>query len=251
MEFFILQPNSLKMKPLSVDVCLSPELLHLYALESTVVVVADILRATSCMVTALASGVQAIIPIREVEDCKKMKNLGYLIAAERDGKKIEGFDLGNSPFSYMDTRLKGKTIALTTTNGTQAIKLSENAAEILVGAFLNLKSIVEYLQARKMNVLVVCAGWKGKVNMEDTLFAGALVEQLNDNFLIANDSALMAKVLYQDSKNNLLEVLMQCSHVQRLKNLGIEKDIEFCLQHNIYQVVAQMQKGQLVASELV
>lgn len=235
------------MKPNSIDVCLSPELLHLYSLEDTIVVVTDILRATSCMVTALASGVQAIVPIREVEDCKKMKNLGYMIAAERDGKKVEGFDLGNSPFSYMDENLKGKIIALTTTNGTQAIKLSENAKEILVGAFLNLESIASYLKKKNTNVLVVCAAWKGKVNMEDTLFAGALVEQLSDSFSVANDSALMAKILYQESKNHLLEVLMQCSHVQRLKNLGIEKDIEFCLQHNIYEVLPKMQNGRLVA----
>ena len=233
-----------------IDVCLSPELLHLYSLEDTIVVVTDILRATSCMVTALASGVKAIIPIREVGDCMKMKNLGHLIAAERDGKKIEGFDLGNSPFSYQEKHLQGKTIALTTTNGTQAIKLSERAEEILVGAFLNLETIAKYLNDKEKNVLVVCAGWKGKVNMEDTLFAGALVEQL-DNFAAANDSALMAKILYQESKNNLLGVLMQCSHVQRLKNLGIEKDIEFCLQHNIYKVLPKMQQGALIAAELL
>lgn len=238
-----------KIKPFSIDVCLSPELLHLYSLENTVVVVTDILRASSCMVTALASGVKSIIPIQEVEDCRKMKHLGYVIAAERDGKKVEGFDLDNSPFSYLNAHLKNKTIALTTTNGTQAIKRSEKAKEIVVGAFLNLNSVARYLQTQNMNVLVVCAGWKGKVNMEDTLFAGALIEQLTDTFSIANDSALMAKMLYQESKSRLLEVLMQCSHVQRLKNLGIEKDIEFCLRHNVYEVLPKMQAGELVASE--
>ncbi|MFN3316639.1 MAG: 2-phosphosulfolactate phosphatase [Raineya sp.] len=235
------------MKSKNIDVCLSPELLHLYQLEGTIVVVTDILRATSCMVTALACGVKAIVPVREVEECKKMKNLGYIIAAERDGKKVEGFDLGNSPFSYMHESLKNKTIALTTTNGTQAIKLSESAEEILVGAFLNLESMANYLKNQNNNVLVVCAGWKGKVNMEDTLFAGALVEQLAGSFSVTNDAALMAKILYQTNKSRLLEVLWQCSHVQRLKNLGIEKDIEFCLQHNIYEVLPKMQNGQLVA----
>lgn len=239
------------MKSASIDVCLSPELLHLYDLKGTIAVVTDILRATSCMVTALASGVKAIVPVREINDCLQMKEKGYIIAAERDGKKVEGFDLGNSPFSYMDTQLKNKTIALTTTNGTQAIKLSENAKEILVGAFLNLETIASYLKNKNTNVLVVCAAWKGKVNMEDTLFAGALVEQLYDTFSIANDSALMAKMLYQESKSNLLEVLMQCSHVQRLKNLGIEKDIEFCLKHNIYQVLPKIEQGQLVASDFL
>jgi len=231
----------------SIDVCLSPELLHLYSLENTIVVVADILRATSCMVTALASGVKSIVPVKEIEECRKMKNLGYLIAAERDGKKVEGFDLGNSPFSYMDSQLKGKTIALTTTNGTQAIKLSENAKEVLVGAFLNLETLCWYLETQTHDILLVCASWKGKVNLEDTLFAGAVVEKLEKKFTIANDSALIAKMLYQNTKNRLLEVLMQCSHVQRLKKLGIEKDIEFCLQHNLYQVLPMMQNGKLVA----
>jgi len=229
-----------------IDVCLSPELLHLYQLENTIVVVTDILRATSCMVTALAHEVRAIIPVREVEDCRKMRNVGYLIAAERDGKMVEGFDLGNSPFSYMSPNLKNKIIALTTTNGTQAIKLSEKADEILVGAFLNKQSVVNYLQKTQKDVLVVCSGWKGKVNLEDTLFAGAVVDGLSDNFEISNDSALMAKVLYNDSKPKMLETVLQCSHVQRLKKLGIEKDIAFCLTENEYNVLPKMQNGELV-----
>ncbi|GAB4127086.1 MAG: 2-phosphosulfolactate phosphatase family protein [Raineya sp.] len=239
------------MQTAKIDVCLSPELLHLYDLQGTIVVVTDILRATSCIVTAFAQGVKAIVPVREINECLQMKEQGYIVAAEREGKKVEGFDLGNSPFSYMDDSLKGKAIALTTTNGTQAIKLSENAKEILVGAFLNLETIANYLKNENTNVLVVCAGWKGKVNMEDTLFAGALVEQLSDNFSIANDAALMAKILYQKTKSTLLEVLLECSHVQRLKNLGIEKDIVFCLQHNIYQVVPKMQQGELVAHDFM
>jgi 2-phosphosulfolactate phosphatase len=233
----------------SIDVCLSPELLHLYSLENTIVVVADILRATSCMVTALAYGAKSIIPVKSIEECLAMKQQGYLIAAERDGKKVEGFDLGNSPFSYMDKQLQGKTIALTTTNGTQAIKLSENAQEVLVGAFLNLETLCRYLETQTHDILLVCAGWKGKVNLEDTLFAGAVVEKLEKKFTIANDSALMAKMLYQQSKNNLLATIEQCSHVQRLKKLGIEKDIEFCLQHNLYQILPKMQNGWLVASD--
>ncbi|MCU0437692.1 MAG: 2-phosphosulfolactate phosphatase [Raineya sp.] len=229
-----------------IDVCLSPELLHLYQLENTIVVVNDILRATSCMVTALSHGVASIVPIRELDDCLKMREKGYLIAAERDGKMVEGFDLGNSPFSYMEQAVRGKKIALTTTNGTQAIKLSEKADEILVGAFLNKQSIIDYLKTTQKDVLVVCSGWKGKVNLEDTLFAGAVVEGLSDTFEMSNDSALISKVLYRDSKPKMLETVLQCSHVQRLKRLGIEKDIEFCLTENLYNVLPKMQGEELV-----
>jgi 2-phosphosulfolactate phosphatase len=229
-----------------IDVCLSPELLHLYQLENTIVVVNDILRATSCMVTALAHGVASIVPIRELEDCLKMREKGYLIAAERDGKMVEGFDLGNSPFSYMEQAVKGKKIALTTTNGTQAIKLSEKADEILVGAFLNKQSVIDYLKTIQKDVLIVCSGWKGKVNLEDTLFAGAVVDGLSDSFEISNDSALISKVLYRDSKPKMFETVLQCSHVQRLKKLGIEKDIEFCLTENLYNVLPKMQGEELV-----
>ncbi|KOY87063.1 2-phosphosulfolactate phosphatase [bacterium 336/3] len=229
-----------------IDVCLSPELLHLYQLENTIVVVNDILRATSCMVTALVHGVASIVPIRELEDCLKMREKGYLIAAERDGKMVEGFDLGNSPFSYMEQAVKGKKIALTTTNGTQAIKLSEKADEILVGAFLNKQSVIDYLKETQKDVLIVCSGWKGKVNLEDTLFAGAVVDGLSDIFEISNDSALISKVLYRDSKPKMLETVLQCSHVQRLKKLGIEKDIEFCLTENLYNVLPKMQGEELV-----
>lgn len=229
-----------------IDVCLSPELLHLYQLENTIVVVNDILRATSCMVTALAHGVASIVPIRELEDCLKMREKGYLIAAERDGKMVEGFDLGNSPFSYMEQAVKEKKIALTTTNGTQAIKLSEKADEILVGAFLNKQSVIDYLKETQKDVLIVCSGWKGKVNLEDTLFAGAVVDGLSDSFEISNDSALISKVLYRDSKPKMLETVLQCSHVQRLKKLGIEKDIEFCLTENLYNVLPKMQGEELV-----
>jgi 2-phosphosulfolactate phosphatase len=229
-----------------IDVCLSPELLHLYELENTIVVVTDILRATSCMVTALSHGALSVTPTRELNECLKMREKGYLIAAERDGKMVEGFDLGNSPFSYMEQTVKGKKIALTTTNGTQAIKLSEKADEILVGAFLNKQSIVDYLKNTHKNVLLVCSGWKGKVNLEDTLFAGAVVEGLSDSFEISNDSALIARILYKDCKPKMLETVLQCSHVQRLKRLGIEKDIEFCLTENLYKVLPKMQGDELV-----
>lgn len=231
----------------TLEVCLSPNLLSLHILTHKTVVVVDILRATSCMVTAIACGVESILPLQDIETCRAMKSQGYYIAAERDGKQVEGFDLGNSPFSYMEKHLIGQKIAFTTTNGTQVIKLSENSEQIIVGAFLNLSAVASYLAEQKKNVLVACAGWKGHINVEDTLFAGALVDILtSQNFTISNDSALLAQSLYQKHKADLLAFVSLCSHVQRLKNLGIQKDIEFCLQKDVYEAVPILQNGNIV-----
>lgn len=229
----------------TIDVCLSPDLMHLYNVSDKTVVVVDILRATSCMTTAFAHGINAIKPFAKLDDCLAMKAHGYFTAGERDGKKVEGVDLGNSPFEYMDEKLKGQNIAFTTTNGTQAIAKSEGAKEIIIGSFLNLSTVANYLRSSENNVLVVCAGWKGKVNLEDTLFAGALVELLKDNIEPDCDAPLMAQHLYNQAKHDMVAFLQQSSHVKRLARLNIHKDIEFCLTADQYNVLPILQNGLL------
>src|SRR5688572_30244568 len=162
----------------TIDVCLSPDLMHLYDVRDKTVVVIDILRATSCMTTAFAHGINSITPFAQLEDCLAMKAKGYFTAGERDGKKVDGFDLGNSPFEYQSPHLKGQKIAFTTTNGTQAIVKSLGAREVIIGSFLNLSAVADHLKNSTENILVVCSGWKGRVNLEDTLFAGAVVDKL-------------------------------------------------------------------------
>ena len=231
----------------SIDVCLSPELIHLYDVqEKKVVVVVDILRATSCMTTALAHGVSSIRPVAELEESRALSEQGYLIAAERGGEKVKGFDLGNSPFEYMEDGLRGRKISVTTTNGTRAIGLSMGAERLLIGSFLNLKAVANLLNKQENDVLIVCAGWKGHVNLEDTLFAGALAEQLTAKFTCICDSTLAAIALYHHAQSNMLAFLQNSSHVQRLKGLGIEKDVAFCLQQDIYDVVPILKDNELV-----
>lgn len=221
----------------TIDVCLSPDLMHLYPVQNETVVVVDILRATSCMTTAFAHDIHSITPFAKLPECLALKSDGYLTAGERDGKKVDGFDLGNSPFEYMDPILKGKKIAFTTTNGTQAIAKSIGAKTIAIGSFLNLAAVVRYLRAVDTNVLIVCSGWKGKVNLEDTVYAGALVENLKDDFESACDAPIMAQRLYQQARADLKEFLKDSSHIKRLERLNIHKDIEFCLTENLYDVV--------------
>lgn len=229
-----------------IDVCLSPELIHLYNLENTIVVVVDIFRATSCMVTAFAHGVATIYPVATIEECSKLQAKGYLAAAERDAHKVEGFELDNSPFSYMAENIKGATIAVTTTNGTLAISKSKSAEKVIIGAFLNIETVASYLKSQPFDVLIHCAGWKGKPNLEDTLFAGALIDLLQNDYEIAEDSALMALKLYDLKKDRMEAAVANSSHVKRLQKLGIQKDISFCLQRNLYNILPVLEGEKLV-----
>lgn len=221
----------------TIDVCLSPDMMHLYPVIDHAVVVVDILRATSCMTTAFAHGIDTIAPFAKLEDCLAMKVNGFYTAGERDGKKVDGFDLGNSPFEYQDPKLKGAKIAFTTTNGTQAIVKSLGASEIIIGSFLNLTAVANHLKSLPQNILVVCAGWKGKFNLEDTLFAGALVEKLKADVLPACDAPLAAQALYNQARGDMETFLASSSHVKRLAKLNIHKDITFCLTEDTYSVV--------------
>jgi len=231
----------------NIDVCLTPDLLHLHKINNSIVVVTDIFRATSCMVTGFAYGVKSIIPVATVKECKSLQNIGYVAAAERDAQKVEGFDLDNSPFSYMDERLIGGKIAMTTTNGTLSIsKAKTDAVKVIVGAFLNLEAVVNHLKNQPYDVLVLCAGWKGRPNLEDTLFAGAVVEALKDEYFVSEDSAILAMRTYQQAKDNMLAYLANSSHIRRLQGLGINKDISYCLQKDLYDVLPVLRGNELV-----
>ena len=230
----------------TIDVCLSPDLMHLYDVKDRTVVVVDILRATSCMVTAFAHGAVSITPIADLERCRQMKKKGFITSGERDGKKVDGFDMGNSPFEYMGQDISEKKIAFTTTNGTHAIEKAKGARKIVIGSFLNLSSVVKYLLFGENSVLIICAGWKGKVNLEDTLFAGAVMERLKHHVEPDCDAPLAAMHLYNIAKNDMAGFLSNSSHVRRLSRLNIHKDIEFCLTPDKYPILPRMQDGILV-----
>jgi 2-phosphosulfolactate phosphatase len=231
----------------SINICLSPDLIHLYELKNTIVVVTDIFRATSCMVTGLYHGIKSITPVATVQECADLQANGYIAGAERDAKKVDGFELDNSPFSFMNPELKGKKIAMTTTNGTVSIaKVKHLAAEVVIGAFLNIETVASYLVESKLNVLVLCAGWKGTPSLEDTLFAGALAANLKGNFHVTDDSATMAQRLYYEGKSDLKGYLQEASHLKRLSGLGIEKDIDFCLTSELYSVLPVLVNDKLV-----
>ncbi|NOW94856.1 2-phosphosulfolactate phosphatase [Mucilaginibacter sp. SG564] len=232
----------------SLNVCLTPALLPLYNVEEYIVVVIDIFRATSSICYGIENGAEAIIPVSQVEECSayREKGLDYLLAAERDGKVVDGFDFGNSPFSYTAEKVAGKTIVLTTTNGTHALHLSRSAKRIVIGSFLNLTALSNWLKTQNENILLVCAGWKNNFNLEDTLFAGAVIEQLKTESFVLDDAALAANDLFQLGKDDINLYLKKTSHGERLKKLGIEKDIEFCLQIDITTAIPVLEGERLV-----
>ncbi len=232
----------------TIEVCLTPALLNLYDIEQSIVVVIDILRATSSITYGIDNGAEAIIPVANVEDCLNYNGKGYLLAAERNGEVVEGYDFGNSPFSYTKEKVAGKTIVLTTTNGTKAMHMAqERAHQVVVGSFLNLTALCNWLKVQDKDVLLLCAGWKDKFNLEDTLFAGAVVNVLRKDFVHFDDSCVAAEDMYLLAKDDLRNYLRKSSHSHRLEQLNIEEDVQFCLKLDLCTTIPVLQEERLVA----
>ncbi len=216
---------------MQIQTCFSPSQYPLFETDNTIVVITDILRATSAMCTGFEYGIKKIIPVATVTEAQEYKDKGFIVAAERDGKIVDGFTLGNSPFDYMQEFLIGQTVVISTTNGTQAIEAARDAYKVVLGAFVNITAIANFLNSENANVIILCAGWKNKFNLEDTLFAGALSQKLIDSTLFNTDcdSTYAAMHLYDTAKDNMFSFLEKSSHRNRLKNLNLEKDINYCL----------------------
>jgi Phosphosulfolactate phosphohydrolase and related enzymes len=234
------------MSPKSIRVCLSPALLPFYELDDTIAVVIDIFRATSSMCYGLANGAQAIIPVEELDECLSYQSNGHLLAAERDGQVVTGFDFGNSPFSYTKEKVAGKTVVLTTTNGTRAIKRCAGASAVVIGSFLNISTLSNWLKTQPQHILLVCAGWKNHFNLEDTVFAGALVHRLKTRDMELDDAAYAAESLYLEARSDLPTYLSKASHSKRMQHLHIAQDIAFCLQEDQVSVIPILKGRELV-----
>lgn len=234
------------MKTRNLEVCLTPALLHLHDIKDSIVVVIDIFRATSSICYGIDNGAEAIIPVATIEACKSYSHSDFLLAAERNGEVVEGFDFGNSPFSYTTEKVAGKTIVLTTTNGTHAINMSRGANKIVIGSFLNLEALCNWIKTQPNNVLLLCSGWKDKVNLEDTLFAGGVVHHLKNEAYNLDDAGIASEDLYVMAKDDLRTYLKKTSHSERLKKLGIEEDIKFCLNLNVTKSIPVLDGERLI-----
>lgn len=231
-----------------LEVCLSPALLHLFDTQNTIVVIIDIFRATSTIAAALGNGAECIIPVASVEECIALGTTtpNAITAGERDGKVAQGLQYGNSPLEYPEDFIKGKKLVLTTTNGTRLLHMVKDAAAIISGSFLNLQAVCDYLVVQNKNVLLGCAAWKDRVNLEDTLFAGAVVNRIQSHFSINCDSARAANTLYNSSGGDLLNFLKDSSHYKRLSSFGLQKDMEYCTSIDLHPVVPILKGKELV-----
>ena len=206
-----------------LSVCLSTSMIQSFDIKDKIIVVVDIFRATSVICTALSNGVTEVIAVNKIDDVKSyLNNKNYLVAAERDGKVVEGFKFGNSPLSYINNpNIIGKKLVLTTTNGTKAINSSLEADEILIGSFLNLLSLENILKQKNKDCIIYCSGWKGQVCLEDTLFAGCLASRLlnSNSFFSHCDSVILSKNIYDSAKDNMTSFLIKSSYKERTREI--------------------------------
>lgn len=230
--------------------CLSPALLHLYDLKGAVVVIIDVFRATSTIAAALNNGAKCVIPVDSVPKAIALsKNINGIAAGERDGKIADGLQHGNSPLEYHPEFIKDQTLVLTTTNGTRLLQMAlDNSAEtIITGSFPNLNAVCDFLLAQNKNVVLGCAGWKDRYNLEDTLFAGAVIHRIKENFTIHCDSSLTAESMYKQHKDELVGFAPKLTHYHRLvERFGLIEDIRFCLTENVANVLPLYKEGLLI-----
>jgi 2-phosphosulfolactate phosphatase len=215
----------------TIEVCLSPALFPFKTTkDNLLVVVVDVLRATTAFCAAFDSGIEKIIPVSELEQLWDYKNQGFLTAAERDGKKVDFADFGNSPTDFLKHSFKGKQLAYSTTNGTQAVEMAKSYNDIALAAFTNLEALSKWVIKQEKNVLILCSGWKNTFSLEDTLCAGALAEvlELSGRFTLACDAASASLSLWASAKNSLPEAVKKANHYQRLHQLGQYNDLRYC-----------------------
>lgn len=233
-----------------LKVCLTPDLFHYYNHPDQIVVVVDILRATSVISTAFHYGIRSVIPVSSVEETSLyIEKIDHIIAAERNAMPLPGFDYGNSPFQYMNSDIYNKVLVLTTTNGTKSIRIAEDY-DVITACYINLDAVCKFLLTQKKDVLILCSAWKGLINLEDSIFAGNLSKLLLESsvFRSSCDSTILSINLCEDAGDNLFEYLRNSSHRMRLKGLNMEKDTRFCLSPDINSdIIPMLSDGKLSA----
>lgn len=236
----------------TLHTCFSPALLDLYDLQQAVVVVIDVFRATSTIAAALHNGASKVIPVATVPEAIAIaRQVQGIAAGERDGKIADGLQHGNSPLEYSRAFVGGRNLVLTTTNGTRLLHmaLERGAGTIVTGSFPNLSAVCAYLSEVRQNVVLCCAGWKDRYNIEDTLFAGAVIARIGEQFITHCDSSTTARLLYAQQKDRLHEFAPSITHYHRLVDrFGLIEDIRFCLTPDVADVLPVYRDGALVAA---
>jgi len=227
---------------MKIDVCFSPALYPVYHDPEAIVVVVDVFRATTTMAAAFQNGVSSIRPVASVEEAMEYKRKGWLVGAERNVKRCDFADFGNSPFDYTPEKVIGRDVIFTTTNGTKAITIAKSAYRVITGAFINLQAVADFCRKHERDVIVLCSGWQDKVNIEDTLFGGALVDLLvsTGEYEPATDAAIIARDMWMNNRDNLLTYIDPTDHMARLKANHLEDSVPYCLTLNSAAVVPEL-----------
>lgn len=235
-----------------LEVCFSPAMFMPDENRDSIVVIIDILRASSAICTAFANGATAIIPVADVSEAKDYKSRGYLVAAERDGFVLDFADFGNSPFNFTKEKVEGKTIVYSTTNGTGIINLASSSYKTIIGSFLNISALTLWLLTQERDIMLFCAGWKNRFNIEDTICAGAIAERLmkSDLYTTICDSTLAALDLWSLAKNDLTGYIEKVAQRTRLRDKGLDDCIQFCFTNDFTQKIPVIINGILVNHNL-
>jgi 2-phosphosulfolactate phosphatase len=235
-----------------VEVVYSPALFPVYFENNDcVVIVIDVFRATSAICAAFESGIDSLIPVASLEEAIEYKQKGFKVGAERNAEIVEGFDFGNSPLTFKEGKFKDESLVLTTTNGTKALEMAKPANHVVIGAFTNLSAVCEYVERLDKDVLLLCAGWKDRFNLEDTLFAGAAAQKITQNLRFSNisDSTIAAINMYEAAKDDLYGFLGESSHRKRLSRLNMEEDVIYCLSTDKSDIVPVLEGDVLVSNK--
>ncbi|WP_165040381.1 2-phosphosulfolactate phosphatase [Dysgonomonas sp. ZJ709] len=217
---------------MKVEVCFSPALYPYYAENNDkIVIVVDIFRASTTMCAAFQNGVKSIIPVASIEEAQAYKAKGYLVGAERNVKRCGFADFGNSPFDYTAEKVKDKDVVFTTTNGTQAINIAADCYSLAVGAFSNINAIVDFCIEKQKDVIVLCAGWNNRFNLEDSLYGGALAELLikKGSYLSASDATQVALSMWKEAKPDIRAYINKSEHIKRLEANNLQDSVDYCL----------------------
>jgi 2-phosphosulfolactate phosphatase len=231
-----------------LEACFSPAMFMPDENRDSIVVVIDVLRASSAICTAFANGASAIIPVADATEAKDYKSRGYLVAAERDGYILDFADFGNSPFNFTKEKIAGRTIVYSTTNGTGIINLASASYLTVIGSFLNISALTEWLIKQDRDIMLFCAGWKNRFNIEDTVCAGAIAERLMETNLYSTicDSTIAAMDLWSLAKTDLPGYIEKVAQRTRLRDKGLDDCIQFCITNDFTRKIPVMKNGILV-----
>jgi 2-phosphosulfolactate phosphatase len=214
-------------------------------IEQKTFVVIDILRATSTMTIAMENGAHAIFPVKDMETALSF-GADFIKAGERNGEKVDGFDLGNSGQEFTPEKVRNQNIVMTTTNGTRALSLCEQGHTVLIASYRNITATLSYLKQEQQDIVLFCSGWKDQVNIEDTLFAGELAYELTQcGYAIENDATHIAIALYLQYRNHPLDIIQKASHTIRISKLNASEDLKLCMERDTFDNVLRWHSGKI------